>query len=147
MKELINIHILVLFDFHTESKILTFVNTSVRPDMLPRKILNEKFIQQKYILLKWKKICLIKIFLTEYKFILTEWKYILISWGKKGAIMKIYIYWIQISFGWMKTFDTMKKIDIMKICFIKYKIILIEWKYIFISYKFLFLQHLSNHSH
>ena len=67
--------------------------------------------------------------------------------GKKGAIMKIYIYWIQISFDWMKTFDTMKKIDIMKICFIKYKIILIEWKYIFISYKFLFLQHLSNHSH
>ena len=40
----------------------------------------------------------------------------------------------------------MKKGDIMKIYFIKYKVILIEWKYIFISYELLFLQHFSNHS-
>ena len=38
----------------------------------------------------------------------------------------------------------MKKGDIMKIYFIKYKVILIEWKYISISYEFLFLQHFSN---
>ena len=41
-------------------------------------------------------------------------------------------------------FNIMKKGDIMKIYFIKYKVILIEWKYILISYEFLFLQHFSN---
>ena len=45
MKELINIHILVLlFNLHTESKILIFVNTSERPDILTRIVFNEKFI-------------------------------------------------------------------------------------------------------
>ena len=45
MKELINIHILVmLFNLHTESKILTFVNTNGRPDILTKKVFNEKFI-------------------------------------------------------------------------------------------------------
>ena len=55
-----------------------------------------------------KKIYMIKIFLTEYKFILTEWKYILISW-KKRCYNENILYWIQICFDWMKTFDTMKK--------------------------------------
>ena len=45
MKELINIHILVLlFNLHTESKILTFVNANGRPNMVTRKVFNEKFI-------------------------------------------------------------------------------------------------------
>ena len=45
MKELINIHTLVLlFNLHTESKILIFVNTNGRPDMLNRKAFNEKLI-------------------------------------------------------------------------------------------------------
>ena len=45
MKELINIHIFVLFfNLHTEIKILTFVNTNGKPDMLTRKVFNEKFI-------------------------------------------------------------------------------------------------------
>ena len=42
-----------------------------------------------YILLEWKKVYIIKMFLIECKFILAEWKYILISW-KKGDIIKIY---------------------------------------------------------
>ena len=33
-----------LFDSHTEKKILTFVNTNGRPDMLSKKVLNERFI-------------------------------------------------------------------------------------------------------
>ena len=53
-------------------------------------------------------------------------------------------YLIQICFDWMKIyFDIMKKGDVMKICFIKYKIILAEWKYIFILSQFLFLHHFS----
>ena len=44
MKELINIHTLVLFNLHTESKIPTFLNTNGRPDMLTKKVFNEKFI-------------------------------------------------------------------------------------------------------
>ena len=34
----------VLFNLRTESKNLTFVNTNGRPDMLTRKVMNEKFI-------------------------------------------------------------------------------------------------------
>ena len=33
-----------LINFHTQTKILTFVNTNGRPDMLTRKVFNEKFI-------------------------------------------------------------------------------------------------------
>ena len=33
-----------LFDSHAEKKILTFVNTNGRPDMLSKKVLNERFI-------------------------------------------------------------------------------------------------------
>ena len=45
MKELINIQILeLLFNLHNEKEILTFVNTNGRPDMLIRKVLNQKFI-------------------------------------------------------------------------------------------------------
>ena len=45
MKELINIHALVLlFNLHTESKIPTFLNTNGRPHMLTRKVFYEKFI-------------------------------------------------------------------------------------------------------
>ena len=45
MKELTNIHISVpLFNLHTESKVLTFVNTVGKPDMLTSKVFNEKFI-------------------------------------------------------------------------------------------------------
>ena len=70
-----------------------------------------------------KKIFMIKIFLTKYRFILTKWKYILISWKKRWYNENIF-YWIQICFDWMKIyFDIMKKGDIMKICFIKNKII------------------------
>ena len=36
--------LVLLFNLHTENKILTFVNTNGRPDMLTRKVLNEKFI-------------------------------------------------------------------------------------------------------
>ena len=105
---------------------------------------HQKSIQWKIHIIKiyftWmKKINMIKIFLTEYKFILTEWKYILISRKKSGDIMKIYF--IEYKFVLIEW----KKGDIMKICFIKYKIILIGWKYVFISYEFSFLQHLSNH--
>ena len=71
MKELINIHILeLLFNLHTdESKILTLVITNGRRDMLTRKVFSEKFI----FYLNEKN--MIKIFLTEYKFIFTERKY------------------------------------------------------------------------
>ena len=45
MKELINIYILeLLFNLHTESKILTLVITNGRRDMLTRKVFSEKFI-------------------------------------------------------------------------------------------------------
>ena len=33
-----------LFDSHTEKNFLTFVNTNGRPDMLSKKVLNERFI-------------------------------------------------------------------------------------------------------
>ena len=67
MKELINIYILeLLFNLHTESKILTLVITNGRRDMLTRKVFSEKFI----FYLNEKN--MIKIFLTEYKFIFTE---------------------------------------------------------------------------
>ena len=57
MKELINIHVLVLlFNLHTESKILTFVNTSGRPDLLTRKVLIEKFIYKNLFYLNEKNI-------------------------------------------------------------------------------------------
>ena len=70
MKELINIYILeLLFNLHTESKILTLVITNGRRDMLTRKVFSEKFI----FYLNEKN--MIKIFLTEYKFIFTERKY------------------------------------------------------------------------
>ena len=71
MKELINIHILeLLFNLHTdESKILTLVITNGIRDMLTRKVFSEKFI----FYLNEKN--MIKIFLTEYKFIFTERKY------------------------------------------------------------------------
>ena len=93
-----------------------------------------------------KKIYMIKIFLTEYKFIFTEWKYIFWYHEKKGDIMRIYFIEYKFVLIEWKYFDIMKKGDIMEICFIKYKIILIEWKYIFISYELLFLQHFSNHA-
>ena len=57
MKELINIHVLVLlFNLHTESKILTFVNTNGRPDLLTRKVLIEKFIYKNLFYLNEKNI-------------------------------------------------------------------------------------------
>ena len=38
-------HILVLlFNLHTESKILTFENTNEKPDVLTNKVFDEKFI-------------------------------------------------------------------------------------------------------
>ena len=40
-------------------------------------------------------------------------------------------------------FDIMKKGDIMKIYFIKYKVILIEWKCIFISYELFYFCNIS----
>ena len=36
--------LVLLFPLHTENKILAFVNTNGTPDMLTRKVLNEKFI-------------------------------------------------------------------------------------------------------
>ena len=85
----------------------------------PEKYSMKHSCDKKIFYLNERKNIMVKMFLTEYKFILTERKYILISW-KKGDITKIY--------------------------FIKYKVTLIEWKYIFISYEFLFLQHFSHHT-
>ena len=60
----------------------------------------------------------------------------------KCSVFNLYFDWMKIYFEIIEK----KKGDIMKICFIKYKIILIEWKYLFISYEFLFLQHFGNHN-
>ena len=35
---------MVLFNLRTETKFLTFVSTNRRPDMLTRKVMNEKFV-------------------------------------------------------------------------------------------------------
>ena len=42
-QQLFNILVL-LFNLHSESKILTYINTNGRPDMLTRKVFNKKFI-------------------------------------------------------------------------------------------------------
>ena len=99
----INIPIFVLlFNLHTESKILTFVNTNRRPDQ-------QKSIQWKFhvkIYFTWmKKTYMIKIFL----------------WNTN-------LFWLNENlFSYHE-----KKDDIMKIYFIKYKFVLIQWKYILI---------------
>ena len=65
-------HILVLlFNLHTESKILTFLNAKEKPDMLNRKVLNKKLCNKNIFYLNGK-IYMMKTFLTEYKFILIE---------------------------------------------------------------------------
>ena len=66
---------------------------------------------------------------------------------KKVYMIKIFLtkcklFWLNENIFWYHE----EKGDIMKLCFIKYKIILIKWKYIFISYEFLFLQYFRNHN-
>ena len=69
-----------------------------------------------------KNIYIIKMFLIEYKFTLTKWKCILIH-EKRGYNQNIF-YWIQTCFNWIKIyFEIIKKGDMMKIYFIKYKVI------------------------
>ena len=70
---------------------------------------------------------MIKVFLTEYKFILTEWYFDIMT--KRWYNENIF-YWIQICFYWMKIyldimkkyFDIMKKGDIMKIFLLNTKL-------------------------
>ena len=103
IKALINNRILVqLFSLHSESKILTFLNTNGRPDNMLTSIYNYSM----------KSSCNKNIFYLKKKY------------------DKNISYWIEIYFDWMKIcFDMVKKKgDIMKISFIKYKTILIEWK-------------------
>ena len=105
MKELIDIHILVLlFNLHTESRVLKY--------KWKTEYAHQKSIQwnsyNKNIFYTWmKKICLIKMFLTEYKFILTEWYFDIM---KKRRYNENIFYWTQICFDWLKIyFDIMNQ--------------------------------------
>ena len=98
---LINIPILVLlFNLHTESKVLTFVNTNRRPDQ-------QKSIQWKFHIIKiyftWmKKTYMIKIFLWNTNLF---WLNENLFWcHKKRWYNENIFYWIQICFDSMKIY-------------------------------------------
>ena len=60
---------MMVLNLHTEYGNLTSANTNGKPDMLTRKVLNEKFMQQKkYLTSIKKKKNMIKTFLIEQNF-------------------------------------------------------------------------------
>ena len=61
---------MMVLNLHTEYGNLTSANTNGKPDMLTRKVLNEKFMQQKKYLTSIKKKNMIKTFLIEHNFTL-----------------------------------------------------------------------------
>ena len=61
---------MMVLNLHTENGNLTSANTNGKPDMLTRKVLNEKFMQQKKYLTSIKKKNMIKTFLIEHNFTL-----------------------------------------------------------------------------
>ena len=63
---------MLLFNFHTECKNVTFVDTNRRTDILTRKVMHMKNSYNKIIFYLNEKIYVMEIILFEYKIILIE---------------------------------------------------------------------------